>query len=288
MLSLLALLFFALMLIVIGYCISIICGLGRWNQIYYRLRRQYGGPGSPGGVMYGYYFSTPTLMFQYGPTSCTLKSRRRWYFWGTRLTEMKLSWPGKRIPTTIMAPPQLVYSYYPSLPLDQHESFGKTYQVTSRKPDLAKKFLTGGVKWQLEQLRNLNQDGTLLVSLDGYHLTVTKFGYLRDYATLDQLIRLSLELFQQLMLCQEEGIDFVARDDIQVLEEVKCPVCIAAIVGQMVVCRRCKTPHCQECWEYNGRCATFACNGTDFEGIREASLSPGGLSSQASQAGPQD
>ena len=43
------------------------------------------------------------------------------------------------------------------------------------------------------------------------------------------------------------------------MEDFRCPICSNEVMQDMVVCKRCKTPHCAECWEYNGKCATFAC-----------------------------
>jgi hypothetical protein len=42
--------------------------------------------------------------------------------------------------------------------------------------------------------------------------------------------------------------------------EAVCPICSTKIAPEaLVVCRRCETPHHQDCWEFNGRCSTYAC-----------------------------
>ncbi len=42
--------------------------------------------------------------------------------------------------------------------------------------------------------------------------------------------------------------------------EAKCQVCgVSLAEGKVVACRRCATPHHKDCWEFNGRCSTFAC-----------------------------
>lgn len=39
-----------------------------------------------------------------------------------------------------------------------------------------------------------------------------------------------------------------------------CPVCAEPLSArELVVCKRCKTPHHGECWRYNKGCATFGC-----------------------------
>ena len=40
----------------------------------------------------------------------------------------------------------------------------------------------------------------------------------------------------------------------------KCPVCSTQINEEPKVCQRCFTPHHQDCWDYCGECAVFACN----------------------------
>jgi hypothetical protein len=38
-----------------------------------------------------------------------------------------------------------------------------------------------------------------------------------------------------------------------------CPVCGSDLASQVVYCRRCRTPHHEECWSYVGGCSTYAC-----------------------------
>lgn len=265
MLSLFALLVFALVLIVIGYTISILSGLGHWNRIYYRLSQRYGGKGKFGGVMYGYYFSTPTLFFNYGRTYCTLKSQRRWLFLGPKTTEVKMNWPRQSCYYLVVSClPQRSFPNANLVPIED-ESFSERFEIRSDRASLAKKMISPSVKWQLERLRGLKPENHLTVTLTGYKLVVTKPGFIKHYQTLEEFIRLSLELFDLMMLSEEEGVSFVTQTDVQLIENVKCPVCSGKIEGAMMICNRCKTPHCQECWEYNGRCATYACDGTGGE-----------------------
>lgn len=52
----------------------------------------------------------------------------------------------------------------------------------------------------------------------------------------------------------------LARPTPIALAESSCQVC-GTSMGQppVVYCVRCRTPHHEECWEYAGRCSTFAC-----------------------------
>ena len=82
---------------------------------------------------------------------------------------------------------------------------------------------------------------------------------LSEEQQLDDFLRLSLQVIDQLKSAEIRGIEFVNQDKAVVMDDVVCPVCSEAVAGEMVVCVRCKTPHCRECWEYNTCCATFAC-----------------------------
>ncbi|HLF94546.1 MAG TPA: RING finger protein [Planctomycetota bacterium] len=42
--------------------------------------------------------------------------------------------------------------------------------------------------------------------------------------------------------------------------EGQCEVCGGSLSeGPVVRCQKCRTPHHRECWDFNGRCATFGC-----------------------------
>jgi hypothetical protein len=45
--------------------------------------------------------------------------------------------------------------------------------------------------------------------------------------------------------------------------DARCEVCGTELSkGRVVRCARCRTPHHEECWEFNGACSTFACGET--------------------------
>jgi ribosomal protein L40E len=58
--------------------------------------------------------------------------------------------------------------------------------------------------------------------------------------------------------------DDLMTDGIEILEvrsdnSAVCRVCGTEILSDGVMCRRCHTPHHHECWQYVGRCSTYAC-----------------------------
>lgn len=40
-----------------------------------------------------------------------------------------------------------------------------------------------------------------------------------------------------------------------------CAVCGELLVGQIVMCKKCETPHHKDCWKYLGKCSVYGCGG---------------------------
>ncbi|MCS6863250.1 MAG: hypothetical protein NZT92_23330, partial [Abditibacteriales bacterium] len=53
-----------------------------------------------------------------------------------------------------------------------------------------------------------------------------------------------------------EGIEIL---EVRLDNEAVCRVCGTRIDSDVVLCRRCYTPHHHDCWHYAGRCSTYAC-----------------------------
>ncbi len=119
--------------------------------------------------------------------------------------------------------------------------------------------LAEAVRWQLMELAQWS--GTSLIRLDlvGQRLRIQRAGYLTDSAPVEDFLRLALRVVDQLRTGRAEGLQFVNEQQATLLDDVSCPICADQLEGRMVICVRCKTPHCRECWDYNGRCAMFGC-----------------------------
>ncbi len=148
------------------------------------------------------------------------------------------------------------------------------FLVYSNQPELARQMLTPSTRWQIRQLIHLHGNSGVEVRVQQGQLRVSKPGYIIQFRPLDDFVRFGLELFDQFQLAYNQDIEFVSDDATVVVAEVKCPICSEVINQEMVVCVRCKTPHCVDCWEYNGQCATFACHETRYisTGSRSAGL----------------
>ena len=121
------------------------------------------------------------------------------------------------------------------------------------------------VHWQIEKIRRTPPSGSLCVQFLPSRLTITKAYTIHHYRDLERFVDESLELYDQIMLTRSRGIEFTEQHLAQVLDEVICRVCGEEILENLVFCRRCKTPHHRECWQYNGVCSVFACGETHFQ-----------------------
>lgn len=265
MIGLLSLLIFGLLVFLgIGKLLANLHHSGNWNENYKRLGQRYGAKPSGNGVTPGWGLAHPPLRFNYGRTMVLLSNHLSLDFGGGPQTFLNMHWPNRRLKLEIAAPPngRIVPGVH-QVKLNQPK-FESCFFVASNHPEQALKLLSSGTQWQLEQLRRLGSDFQLRVSIDRGQLVVTTPTYLTTYQTLDEFIRLGLDLFDQLMLTQAKGIEFLHEDEATIIDSVKCPICSETIRHNLVVCRRCQTPHCLDCWQYNGQCATFACNEIQF------------------------
>lgn len=192
-----------------------------------------------------------------------------------------MTWPDKKIKLEISTTPTRGRSWGPGA-LKQVEidnpQFQSHFYIASNQPVMAQKILSSSVQWQLEQLRQHTGNRQVQVSLQRGSLVISKPGYLKDYQRLDDFLRIGLELFDQMMLTYAVGIEFLHEGEASLVTDAKCPICSEQIKQEMVVCQRCKTPHCLDCWQYNGQCATFACSETRYVRVGESTTRSSGTS----------
>ncbi|MFT5300390.1 MAG: hypothetical protein ACI87E_001775 [Mariniblastus sp.] len=253
--------FGAILVFVVGLFLLLVRSFSRWNRNYDRLASRYAAKKGGGGVMYGLGLSKPSLRFDYGRTFCTLKNRKSFRFASRRQTELRMIWPNRRLRFEISTSQPRSKNWMQQVEIDDPQ-FQADFYVSSNDPVKTRRMLSAGVQWQIQQIRRHMGDDEVVVSLRYGNLVVRKPGYIKSYVPLEDFVRFSLELFDQFMLINADGIEFINVGQASVVEDVKCPICSEEITANMVVCSRCKTPHCQDCWQYNGQCATFACSET--------------------------
>ena len=203
----------------------------------------------------------PALVFDYGRTMARLKHFGKPWSQVSQSTVLETSFAlptaqheltiasrdaeGRRKPTESV------------LETDDDE-FDQQFFVYTNDPTVAKQLLTDAVKWKVIELNKLHQQPMSIQLESGLLKTTTQHWFGNGQDLLD-FVQTALELFDQLMLHNAEGVEFLHQNQAAVIEQFHCPICSDDVMHEMVVCRRCKTPHCAECWEYNGKCATFAC-----------------------------
>lgn len=129
--------------------------------------------------------------------------------------------------------------------------------------------LPDAVRWQIQELAHWSGESPLHVQVKSQQIRIARPGYLTKPEALDDFLRLGLRLVDQLRTMETRGLEFVNEDQAILLDDAVCPICTDRIEGRMTLCVRCKTPHCRDCWEYNGKCGMFACNETRSTPVRE-------------------
>jgi hypothetical protein len=100
------------------------------------------------------------------------------------------------------------------------------------------------------------------VSVGHGTLLVKKLSLIKDYYRLQQYVQLAIDLYDQAVLTLGQGIEFVEQPEPPKATEVICQICGEPVTSDMVLCRRCKTPHHRDCWQYYGACSTYGCRET--------------------------
>lgn len=239
-----------------------LCGwvyrLNQWSRAFDELARRYHGVSMTRWML-------PRVMFPYFGGQCTVGTRRRGSKVFGSATFVKLAWPDRRLLLEVHTQPfGSTVSYLSRWQEFQttDSEFNSTFELRANRTDQAKKMLDESVRWRIREILRLVENQAINIAIERGWMTVSRGGFAKTFQELDDFLRLSMQLADQLKLTQATGIDFVNEDQATVLDDVLCPVCSELVAEEMVVCVRCKTPHCRDCWEYNGHCATFACGET--------------------------
>ncbi len=145
--------------------------------------------------------------------------------------------------------------------------FDPRYVVKANDERFIREFLDARTRQAIEDLRNLLANDRILVSVNSSRLMVRKQGILGELDDLTVFAELACRLFDRVFLFwqRSSGIEILDDAPAPPAGDPVCQVCGSAIPGDArVYCRRCKTPHHKECWQFNGRCSTYACGEPKF------------------------
>jgi hypothetical protein len=148
-------------------------------------------------------------------------------------------------------------------------AFDARFVVKSNDEKFAREYLDGAARQAVEDLRGLVGNDRILVSLNPSRLMVRKESVLDNPDTLKSFADLAGRLHDRI------DVFWQRASGIEILDEpaapaagadAVCPICGSKIAPEVrVSCRRCETPHHQDCWEFNGRCSTYACGEKRYE-----------------------
>ena len=148
--------------------------------------------------------------------------------------------------------------------------FDESYVITSHDKEAVKNFLSPGVQTQIDRIRFLHVYDDVYLSVNRGTLIVKKRGIIRQPELLETLVQEVLDLYDQAVMTLSQGVQFV--DDAQAgvpADGAVCQICGDAIGSEMVLCRRCKTPHHLDCWKYYGSCSTYGCSESRFMAVKK-------------------
>ncbi|QDU31100.1 hypothetical protein ETAA8_62530 [Anatilimnocola aggregata] len=235
----------------------------RWNSALAAVAQRFGGTLTRGG-----WFSNPMLRIPYGTTYARLSVYAMPGSSGRKCLEMIVQWSD--IDVFVALVPRLTRRQiavdlrnFSEVEFDW-DDFRARWTVWAEAADEARLLLSTGVRVQLERVsKSPDASETVVLVYPGW-LVVRKVWESSRTHDLERYVEMSLGLYDQLLLTKSEGIEFVASDEPQIIDQANCHICGERMLGEIVVCRRCQTPHHRDCWEYAGGCATYGCRETIY------------------------
>lgn len=258
--------------------------IGVWNRtragrhhIYQRLSHRYHGVYLASG--WTGWFHEPRLSFRHGLHLVRLTTRASNRNFPAGQTKLSVKWPDEHFQLELWprnrggrkksgkvcdaVVPQAGTHHVPPEWVRSLPNIGHAFSLTTNDNDATKHFLNAGVCAEIEKFSQLYTDNFSLQVANGT-LVICCHWQLNEFEKLEQLTEVSLDLVDQAFLTRCEGIQFVQQEGTELHVTACCQVCGEDIVVDLVSCRRCKTPHHVECWQYNGCCTTYGCQETSY------------------------
>jgi hypothetical protein len=139
------------------------------------------------------------------------------------------------------------------------------FSMASPRPAEMPRFLSTGVQVQLEKLGQMLHGSPMEMWISGGILMVRKTWTAEKFEPLDHFVRATLDLYDQALISRNLGIEFLSGPEAEQTGEGVCGICLEPCGhADVVYCRKCKTAHHRDCWEYNRICSRYACRGTEW------------------------
>ncbi len=247
--------------IVVGVIVYTIAAVKSRNRVWQQLATRYGG--SYTGSGFGY----PSVRFTYADTAVLVDTSGTASQNRTIFTQIHFYWPDREFRLEVY--PEGVFArlrkFFGMEDLQIGAAdFDPKYIISGSDPDEVRTFLSPHVRYAVQQLQALGSTNDIYVSLTGGHFLVKKQCPIDRYDPLQTFIDLALQLYEQALLTRAAGITFAKQQAAFSLDEAICRICGEPITHDAAICRRCKTPHHRECWQYYGACSTYGCGETKY------------------------
>lgn len=145
------------------------------------------------------------------------------------------------------------------------EEFDPKYIIKSDDAAIAKEFFTAGVKDAVDEIRYMGDRDYVLISVNRERMMIRKAPLLETTDQLRAFVNAACVLYDQIELLSQKALGIELEDSVPD-EAPTCQVCGSPVDEDRnrVFCRRCRTPHHLDCWEFNKMCSTFACGESMF------------------------
>ena len=256
----------------IGIAIFFAARFRRWGAIGQMIFKRFGYGVSKPWLLEMVTSNSPRFRFRYRGIPCYLKIRSAGFY---KRSPAKISfavdWPD-RATTWLISTNESDKGRWLEQPmvLQGASAFQKRFFVYGRDRKKVADLITPPVQHALLQMADKSRAGDHSGEADCLNLrssrgrlTFRKTTNSNDPQDVEKFLRCCLHIYDQMVLGAVDGLTYL-ENDLTVIEEVVCPICTGTIEEDLVLCSSCQSPHCRECWQYNGRCATFACLETDF------------------------
>jgi hypothetical protein len=232
------------------------------GEAYSQLARHYGGTCDSGGL-----FSRPRVQFPHAGAWVVVDIYSTGGKHATYYTQVHFT--GQQPNVRCEVYPERMWSRMGKLMgMEDVEigspGFDDQYIIKGNTPSALRGLLTPPVQQQIERLRHFLGNGDIYVSFNRSELLVKKLSHIRDFRALLQYTQLAIGLYDLSVETGQEGIEFVKAAAPPKLTEAVCQICGEKIEHDVVFCRRCRTPHHQDCWQYYGACSTYGCRETRY------------------------
>jgi len=241
--------------------------INHWNEIGKMIRNRFGRNVSTPWLLEMVASNSPRYRFEYRGIPCYLKMRRCQF--GSKETPsiaLSVDWSKQKAAWRISTAPSDKKSWFkpPEVSYGSHE-FRKRFFVFGRNLDSIAETITPSVQHGILQLAAgcSATAGRFELELSRRRLKFEKVSRSCEPKDIEKFVRCCLHIYDQMVIGEVDGVDYLEHE-LTIIEEIRCPICCGTIEEDLVMCSSCKSPHCKDCWEYNGKCATFACSETTF------------------------